>query len=321
MKHLFGPVNSRRLGLSQGIDLVPAKICNFNCIYCEIGRTSRLTCERQEYIPTADILDEIDALFAQDGADPTADAFTITGSGEPTLHRGIGSVIRYLKTLTDKPVAVLTNGSLLHLREVQHDLMEADIVIPSLDAARPASFRKVNRPASDIDLGVLIKGLAAFRKGFMGHLWLEILLVRGINDSRQDIITLKKAVEEIEPERIQLNTVTRPPLESFASPVQEERMAEAAALLDDGFPGRVETLVQFSGGIKEKFKPAVKEEIIQMLKRRPCTIHDVCEALNLERGSVNDILTHLKQTGEVRVVIHNGKAYYQGQPNHIDPPN
>lgn len=321
MKHLFGPVNSRRLGLSQGIDLVPPKICNFNCIYCEIGLTSRLTCERREYIPTADILDEIDASFEPDGAGPAADVFTITGSGEPTLHRGIGSVIRYLKTLTDKPVAVLTNGSLLHLKEVQHDLMEADIVIPSLDAARPASFRKVNRPAAGIDLDVLIRGLAAFRRGFMGHLWLEILLVCGINDSRQDIVALKNAIKEIDPERIQLNTVARPPLESFAAPVPEKRMAEAAALLADGFAGKVETLFRFSGGTKENFRPAARAEIIQMLKRRPCTALDVCEALNLEQGPVNDILTQLEQTGQVRMVVHNGKAYYQGQPGHIDPPN
>ena len=148
MKHLFGPVNSRRLGLSQGIDLLPPKICNFNCIYCEVGPTTLLTCDRKEYVPTAEIIAEIETLLTDKRAVKKIDYFTITATGEPTLHTGIGAVIRFIKDNSDKPVAVLTNGSLLHIKEVRDDLMAADLIIPSLDAALPESYRKINRAAT-----------------------------------------------------------------------------------------------------------------------------------------------------------------------------
>ena len=307
MKHLFGPVNSRRLGISQGIDLVPSKICNFNCIYCEIGATTTLTCTRREYIPLPELLAEIDTVLADRELLAHLDVFTITASGEPTLHSGIGRIIRYLKEKTDKPVVVLTNGGLFYLPEVRHDLLEADIVIPSLDSAREESYRRINRPLACSPLSELIEGLVAFRKEFSGKLWLEILLAKGINDSDEDIAALISAVEKIRPDKVQLNTVARPPLEIFAKPLTREELEAVARRI----PGPVEILVDFTTREREKFRNISEDEIIEMLKRRPCTSNDVSEALNLDPDIAQFMLQQLADSGRIIETTHHDKRYYQ----------
>jgi wyosine [tRNA(Phe)-imidazoG37] synthetase (radical SAM superfamily) len=309
MKYLFGPVNSRRLGISQGIDLVPPKICNFNCIYCEIGATTTLTCERREYIPLHELFAEIDTLLEDAELVQRLDVFTLTGSGEPTLHNGIGKVIRHLKERTGKPVVVLTNGSLLFLPEVRQDLSAADIVIPSLDAAREASYRRINRPASCAPLAEVIAGLVAFRQEFPGQLWLEVLLAKGINDSPEDIAALVEAVRNIGPDKVQLNTVARPPLESFALPLGREELQAVAAR----FSLPVEILVDFTSRQREKFRPPHEEEIIAMLQRRPCTAEDVSQALNLETKATETFLHKLAASGRIIKTSHHGRRYYQTQ--------
>lgn len=306
MKYLFGPVNSRRLGLSQGIDLIPSKVCNFNCIYCEVGPTVHLTCDRQEYYPTADIIAEIDQLLA----DPDAaklDIFTVTASGEPTLHSGLGTVIRHIKSKTDKPVAVLTNGSTFHRADVRQELMAADLVIPSLDSARPESYRRINRPAQCADLDDIINGLVRFGSEFTGEVRLEILLAKGINDSEEDIDALVKTVAKIRPARIQLNTVVRPPLESFAHPVDQSDMMAIAAK----FSGPIEIIADFNRREQIKVRPLVESEILEMLKRRPCTIADISAALNFDLNDTADALTRMKNSNLVREYNHIGKTYYQ----------
>jgi wyosine [tRNA(Phe)-imidazoG37] synthetase (radical SAM superfamily) len=311
MKYLFGPVNSRRLGLSLGIDIVPVKICNYNCIYCEVGATTELTCERREYVPTGEVLDEIDLFLQQTAADRMPDVFTITGSGEPTLHSGIGLIIRHLKERTTTPVAVLTNGSLMHLESVREDLKAADIVIPSLDAARPESFRRINRPARGIDLPTLIEGLRIFSSVFQGRLWLEILVADGINDSPADIAALAEAVRKIAPERVQLNTVARPPLEKFARPVPQSKMEDIARRLALNFSGRVEIVADFAKKQGKTSKPVGEGEILQMLLRRPCTVDDVSQALTVDRGTVESMLQKLTKEDRLLVKEHGGKKYYQ----------
>jgi wyosine [tRNA(Phe)-imidazoG37] synthetase (radical SAM superfamily) len=307
MKHLFGPVNSRRLGISQGIDLVPPKICNFNCIYCEVGATTTLTCDRKEYVPLHELLAEIDAVLADRELLDHLDVFTITGSGEPTLHSGIGQVIHHLKEKSQKPVVVLTNGGLFHLPAVRHELREADIVIPSLDAAREESYRRINRPLACSPLAELIEGLIAFRREFSGKLWLEILLAKGINDSDEDIAALVLAVQKIRPDKVQLNTVARPPLESFAKPLTRVELEAVARRL----PGPVEILVDFTTRDREKFRNLSEDEIIEMLKRRPCTTNDVSEALNLDPDTTQIMLQQLAASGRIIETTHDDKRYYQ----------
>ena len=324
MKHLFGPVNSRRLGLSQGIDLLPPKTCNFNCIYCEINRAPQLSCQRSEHVPTEVILAEIDELLADEPRVRDLDVFTITASGEPTLHTGIGRIIRHIKEKTDKPVAILTNGSQLHLQEVQDDLMAADIVIPSLDAARQESFRRVNRPAKcSADLETIIQGIADFSRKFSGEIWLEILLVENINDTPEDVTALQKAISRIRPSRVQLNTVARPPYESFAKPLTQKRMAEIKQEIVKKYDKPVDILAgskdyetSESGKKREEsadiIPPArVEAEISEMLLRRPCTASDIAATLNINLESAAEILKDMENRGCLTVKIHGGKKYYR----------
>ena len=324
MKHLFGPVNSRRLGLSQGIDLLPPKTCNFNCIYCEINKAPQLSCQRSEHVPTEVILAEIDELLADEARVRDLDVFTITASGEPTLHTGIGRIIRHIKEKTDKPVAILTNGSQLHLQEVQDDLMAADIVIPSLDAARQESFRRVNRPAKcSADLETIIKGIADFSRKFSGEIWLEILLVENINDTPEDVTALQKAILRIRPNRVQLNAVARPPFESFAKPLTQKRMAEIKQEIVKKYDKPVDILagskdneMTESGKKREESaeiipQARVEAEISEMLLRRPITAADIAATLNMNLESAAEILKDMENRGCLTVKIHGGKKYYR----------
>ena len=306
MKFTFGPVNSRRLGLSLGVDLLVKKTCSFNCIYCEIGASPIITCKRSEYTPTADIIAEIDSVLRDQSNSKPIDVITITGSGEPTLHSGLGKIIHHIKRSTDLPIAVLTNGSLLHRAEVREDLLEADIVIPSLDAARENSFRKINRPASCNSLQDIIDGLAVFSHEFKGRIWLEILVVKGLNDGPEDIAALQQAVRRIRPERVQLNTVARPPLEEWAAPVSQKELQQIAEML----PGKVEIIADFSQKRPEKSRSANESELLEILQRRPCTSSDIREALSLDRDFVETALENLVQSGKATFVNHQGKKYY-----------
>ncbi len=327
MKHLFGPVNSRRLGLSQGIDLLPPKTCNFNCIYCEINKAPQLSCERGEHVPTETIIAEIDEMLQDAQRVRDLDVFTITASGEPTLHTGIGTIIHHIKEKTDKPVAILTNGSQLYRKEVRQDLLAADIVIPSLDAARPESFRRVNRPAKcSADLETIIKGIADFSREFSGEVWLEILLVENINDTPEDITALQNAIARISPTRVQLNTVARPPFESFARPLTRRRMEEVKREIESRYNGPVDILagsrdneISDSGkgreGALESISAAqAEDEIIEMLLRRPCTATDIAATLNMDAERASGILQNMENRGRLTVKIHGGKKYYRTLP-------
>jgi len=184
MKYLFGPVNSRRLGLSLGVDLLPAKICTLNCVYCECGGTTDLTTEIREYVPTREVIAELDSFLADS---PPLDAITFSGSGEPTLHSGLGDIVRYLKnTYPRYRVVLLTNGTLFWREDVRRAAAGCDIVIPSLDAVTPAAFNAVARPAPEITPDRVVEGLSAFRKEFAGRLIIEIFIVPGVNDGEED---------------------------------------------------------------------------------------------------------------------------------------
>jgi len=307
MKYIFGPVNSRRLGASLGIDLLPRKICSFDCIYCEIGTTTELTAQRREYVPTSDICREIEQFLATPGADDQVDIFTVTASGEPTLHSGLGEIIGHLKRQSPKPVAVLTNGSLVHLPEVRRELALADLLVPSLDAALETSFRKVNRPAKEIALDQMIEGLAALRREAKGRFHLEILLVRGINHSPADIAALNRAIGLIKPDLVQLNTVARPPAEPFAKALSRVELEEIARCL----PGPVEIIAAPPHGRATPDRPAMAEEILAMLMRRPCTTADICLALNIEPAPAAALLRNLETAGRVRRTNHNNEEYYK----------
>jgi len=326
MNHIFGPVNSRRLGRSLGIDLLPKKICNFDCIYCEVGATTDLTCDRKEYVPTGEIIGEIEEFCSDPARLEMVDVVTVTASGEPTLHSGLGRILRFLKERTGKPVAVLINGTNLSKRDVVDDLSVADVVIPSLDAALPESFRKLNRPARCVNLEEMIEGLVQFSHTFTGELWLEILLVKCIDDTREDIDAIIKVTGRMKLSRVQLNTVARPPLEKYALPVTPEALREIAARIssESGAP-RVEIIAHgismFEQGegddrAKIKFSYLKQEEliddIVHMLQRRPCTSDDMNRTLALSGPEkVEQLLEPLVKSGKIKKRLHEDKIYYQ----------
>lgn len=326
MNHIFGPVNSRRLGRSLGIDLLPKKICNFDCIYCEVGSTTNLTCERKEYVPTDLILAEIDDYCSDSKRMESVDVVTVTASGEPTLHSGLGRILKYLKEKTGKPVAVLINGTNLNIPEVVSDLCQADVVVPSLDSVLENSFRKLNRPALCLDLQEIVNGLINFSQVFTGELWLEVLIAEGINDTPEDLKGIAEVISKMKLTRVQLNTVVRPPLEKFARPVSHDRLTEIAKSFSllPGVP-MVEVITHGAsifekgadvGESKTKFRFLRGEELIdnilQMLQRRPCTAADINRTFMMDGpDKVEQFLEPLVNAGTIKKRFHEGKEYYQ----------
>ncbi len=280
---VYGPVPSRRLGRSLGIDLIPFKICSYDCLYCQLGRTTHRTLERRPYVPVDGIPGQVAEALAA-GASP--DWIALAGSGEPTLHDGIGSVIRAIGGVTDVPVAVITNGSLLWRPDVRADLARARLVIPSLDAGSERTFRRVNRPAPDLPFDRMVEGLVAFSRGFEGAIWLEVLLVGGVTDTEDEVRAIARIAERIRLAKVQVGTVERPPGGRGARGVPRERLAELAGLFS--LPTEVIAPREEAGNSSGRIPDA--EGILSLLARRPCTVRGIADGLGLHP---NDVLKHL----------------------------
>ena len=267
---IFGPVPSRRLGRSLGIDVVPFKTCTFDCIYCQLGRTTNRTVERREWVQLDDVLDELRGKLAL-----SPDYVTIGGSGEPTLYSRIGELIDGIRSMTDIPVAVLTNGSLLWKEDVRNDLRHANVIIPSLDAGENVLFRAVNRPHPEITFGRLLDGLASFRQEFQGEYWLEVLLLAGYTAIDAEVKKIARRAARIRPDRVHLNTCVRPPAEEFAYPVDWRRLVELADL----FTPPAEVITDPEPNLPRPTSKVGREEILRTLQRRPCTTLDLAAGL------------------------------------------
>ena len=305
-RHVYGPVASRRLGRSLGIDLVPFKTCTYDCIYCQLGRTTNKTVERKQYVAVEEVLTELERKLA---AGDIADYISLAGSGEPTLHAGIGELIGGIKRLTHIPVAVLTNGSLLWMSEVQDALMAADLVMPSLDAGDESMFRHVNRPHRGISFERLVEGIAGFTKRFPGEVWLEVFLLAGVTSVPADAKRIADLCKRIGPSRVQLNTASRPPAEAFAYAVAPDRLEKLATL----FEGTVEVISESVDTEAPALprRPVSDEEILALLSRRPCTLQGVSSGLALRPGEVVKMLDGLSRQGTVRTVRRNGALFYE----------
>ncbi|MBN1586645.1 MAG: radical SAM protein [Candidatus Omnitrophica bacterium] len=299
--HVFGPVPSRRLGRSLGVDLVPFKTCSYDCIYCQLGRTSCKTLERKEWISIEDVLAELRCKLAT-----KPDYITLSGSGEPTLFSRLGELIGRIKVMTDVPVAVLTNGSLLWREEVRSQLLEADLVIPSLDAGDPAMFRFVNRPHEDLDFENVMDGLVRFGREFQGEYWLEVFLLGGYTSIKSEVLKLARCARCINPDRIQLNTVTRPPAEDYAFNVPRERMNELAVMFDPV----AEVIADFRGVHQQPEFAAGREDVLTLLKRRPCSIEDLSSGLGFHRNEAIKYVEELKSKNLVEEKWVSGRLYY-----------
>lgn len=230
-KHLFGPVHSRRLGYSLGVDLIPFKTCPLDCVYCECGKTTELTMARKVYVPTAVVCAEIDDYIDKH---PDLDVITFSGAGEPTLASNIGEVITHIKKKHPRyKVCVLTNAVLLSEAKVRQEIAQADIVIPSLDGVTPSVFEKVDRPHKDIKLQAIIDGLITFRQEFTGKLFVEIFFVPGINDTAEELQEFVKVLHKIKPDGVQINSLDRKGTESWVEPVSQESLDRIVAAFKD----------------------------------------------------------------------------------------
>ena len=299
--YIFGPVPSRRLGRSLGIDITPYKTCTFDCVYCQLGRTTERTVQRKEYVPNDLVLAELKGFLDKSVED--IDCITFAGSGEPTLHSKIGEMIDAIKTMTDVPVVVITNGSLLFLEDVRNDLMNADLVLPSLDAATMPVFRAVNQPHESLKVEQIIEGLRIFREAFEGKFWLEIMIVKGLNDQEDEILALLDAVSRIGPDRVQLNTVVRPSADDVEAAGRGEMIRICERFVgSSGFKGDVEIIADARIG--------VRADILPLLQRRPLTMDEISDALQMHRNEAAKYLRELVDRGDVVSAVHGGKRYF-----------
>ncbi len=302
MQYVYGPVPSRRLGFSLGVDIVPYKTCTLDCIYCQLGRTTRKTVERKPYAQGDTLFREIQE--ALDNNQPI-DYITFSGSGEPTLNREIGIFIRRVRTMTDLPIVVLTNGTLLFREDVRKDLAVADIVMPSLDAASGTLFRKINRPHPVLNSVSIIRGLQRFRQEYSGKIWLEVMLIKDFNDDEEALADIRSAISEIRPDKVYLNTVVRPPAEKYARPLDRKEMLAVKRMLDQ----KCEVIAEFHGHKVGDTKD-VEEAIIEMAKRRPVTITDMANVLGISDRNAKRWVKGLEQSGSLRGRLYKGKTYY-----------
>ena len=305
-KHLFGPVPSRRLGLSLGVDFIPYKTCSLDCVYCEVGETTERTLEVREYIPTREIVRELDAYMQ----DPDRlDYITFSGSGEPLLHSGLGSILDHLKEHYPRfRTALLTNGTLLNGPEVRERIKRLDLILPSLDAASQEVFEAINRPREGIRIEEVIEGLRSFRAQYAIPMWIEVFVLPGYNDSPRELRLLKQALESIAPDRVQLNTLDRPGTRAGLEPASPETLTQIAELMS---PLKCEVVAGFSssGAAEAAAGTDVSHRILQILMRRPCTGRDLSEALGVHLNEMNKYLAALNQESRI-TPIHGARGVF-----------
>lgn len=310
-KHLFGPVPSRRLGMSLGVDLIPHKVCSLNCVYCECGSTTLHTLERKEYVPVEEIYSELKDFFEKF---PDPEYITFSGAGEPTLHSFIGEVIGFLKEhRPGLPVAVLTNGTLFYDPEVRAELRQADLVLPSLDAATQTAFSKINRPVHNFNVAHYIQGLIDFSAEFQGKTWMEVLILPGYNDDQENLAAIKEILVKINPERIQLNTLDRPGTVAglrAASDAELKKIAEKWGL------DQVEIIAPPAERKKKTaYRSDLENVILETLSRRPCTLRDLETMMGLHMNEINKYLGALEETGRIEAVEQDRGTFYQLRGN------
>jgi wyosine [tRNA(Phe)-imidazoG37] synthetase (radical SAM superfamily) len=310
-KHLFGPVPSRRLGISLGVDLVPKKVCTLDCVYCEVGKTNCLTLERKAYISLELLKTEIEEYFSHH-EDP--DYITFSGSGEPTLNSEIGNVLEYIKALKPTiPLAVLTNGTLFYDKKVRQAIVGADLVLPSLDAATSQTFEKINQPHPDLDINKYIEGLIAFREEFKKKIWLEIFILPAYNDDKAELTALREAITKIKPDMVQLNTLDRP---GNLPNLRGATRKELQNIIDFWKLDKVEIIASYSKNRElSSFNKDIESTIMQTISRRPCTLEDLSNILSLHPNEIMKYLAVLETENKITKAHQERGIFYLPQLN------
>lgn len=293
--YLFGPVPSRRLGVSLGIDLVPFKTCTLDCVYCECGETTLLTNERKEYVPAKAVIAELEKYLSDF---PRLDYITFSGSGEPTLNSEIGTIVEHLKSNYPRyKLCLLTNGTLFSNIAVRSAVKKIDMIIPSLDAASEAGFKAINRPHKDIQCRDVITGLIKLREHYRGTLMMEIFIVPGLNDSVEDLALIKKTLTDIKPDRVQVGTLDRPGTENWVQAVDSRKLKEIADYL-----GQAELIEDFTERENiASYDSSLSEQIIQTISRRPCTVKDLIQVTGKHQSEIEKYIEHSLKKGIIEV--------------------
>jgi len=305
--HVFGPVPSRRLGRSLGVDLVPSKTCTLDCVYCQVGRTTLQTTRRQRFVSASALLAELRERLAEC---PRPDYITLAGSGEPTLYADLPELIAGIRAVTDVPVAVLTNGTLLGDPAVRAACSRADVVLPSLDAGDEATFQRINRPAPGLSLGRIVAGLVAFRAEYAGRIWLEVFLVEGMNDSEEQVRKIANLVARIRPDKVQLNTAVRPTAEADVRPVSEERLHALARL----FSPDAEVVADFPAAEAHPGFRARGDDVLEMIRRRPVTVEDITAGLGIHPNEAAKYVADLLARGAIRKERRADRDFFRASP-------
>jgi wyosine [tRNA(Phe)-imidazoG37] synthetase (radical SAM superfamily) len=308
---VYGPVPSRRLGRSLGVDVVPFKNCPYNCLYCQLGPTTHRTSTRESFFPWEAILAET----LERAAASRPRYITISGSGEPTLFRDLGPLIEGIKAGTDTPVALLTNGALFGDEEVRRAAALADVVLPSLDAGDEAFFQWVNRPVAGLTLDAVTEGLVLFRESYRGRIWLEVMVLRDYTEALCRLAGVARRARQLRPDRIQLNTPVRPGIFEFVKPVPRDRLAGFCRLFDP----EAEVVAEEVGD--SAAAPASSPEaelILPLIRLRPCTLEDICAGLGTPAPAAYKVLRRLVEEGCARARLHGERTFYEAVPRRQD---
>lgn len=315
-KYLFGPVNSRRLGLSLGIDMVPAKYCNLNCIYCESGKTTHHTNSRGQIIASDQITKELQSYLQ---SKPKLDYITFSGAGEPTLNIGIDKVVTFIKTKYPQyKIALITNGILFANKDVRTIAGKFDLVMPSLDSVRQESFNKINRPHSSIKLFDYLEGLKSFANSFKKDLWLEIFMLEGVNDSSEDIEAMKSFLMEFNTTKIQLNTLDRPGTVKGLRAMPYEKLQTIKETLGFKYVEIISRKPQNNYSRKDDHQENIENKILETIKRRPQTLNDLSVAFGVSENSLRPTIKMLIQENKLTESCQGGDVFYQLSPNLLD---
>lgn len=302
-RFVFGPVPSRRLGFSLGVDIIPKKYCTLDCVYCQVGKTTKKTVARSSFFSPEDIVDEI---VREAHRNKIIDIVTFSGSGEPTLNKDLGAIVKAVKKRISTPIAIITNGTLLNRPDVRNDVAQADVLMPSLDAGTEEVFLRINKPASSVRLEEMIEGLKALRAGYQGQIWLEIMLIHNINDTPQHIELLKETVGAIGVDKIHLNTVTRPPCEETVRGISQAHLSE----IQDFFGPNAEVICGFR---KDGVKPSEEDwetNVLAILKRRSLTLNDIVAVTGVSGAEAERTLNRLLSEGRIAKELVEGALYY-----------
>lgn len=303
MKYIFGPVPSRRLGSSLGIDVVPHKTCNLDCIYCEVGKTNNMTITKKSFMKIDEIIAELNEIYPI--LKEKIDVITVTGSGEPTLNKDLYNIINKIKETVHHPTVLLTNGTLVTDDEVKKAMYEFDIVVPSIDAVSQDIFQKINKPHKRLELDNILRHLKIFSDNYHGKLWIEVLLVKGINDNYTELKKIADYIKSLKYEKVQLNTVFRPPAYQEAKGLKDEELLDMAIFLkNEGIA--VEPVQNFIKNLKVETSK-IEDFVQSILKMRPCTLRDLISIFDTDEKEICNIINN----NNIKSYNHKGETFYK----------